>query len=187
MEVSGSSPLSPTPENQPSQRLDPGPPRVRVETPVGFSQAPFHTTNGCGQTSAVIRVRDLRKTYVFPEREAGLRASVRGLFRRRSREVAAVDTISFDIAAGEVVGFLGPNGAGKTTTLKMLSGLLYPTCGEATVLGHVPWRREKSYLRRITLVMGQRNQLIWDIPAADSFELNRAVYRIPMVSYPGDP
>jgi ABC-2 type transport system ATP-binding protein len=92
--------------------------------------------------------------------------------------VRAVDAISFEIEPGEVVGFLGPNGAGKTTTLKMLSGLLYPTSGEATVLGHSPSKRDKELLRRITLVMGNRNQLQWDLPALDSFELNRAIYRI---------
>jgi ABC-2 type transport system ATP-binding protein len=127
----------------------------------------------------VIRVRDLRKTFRVPEREAGLRASLKSLFRRTHRDVHAVAGVSFDIAPGEVVGFLGPNGAGKTTTLKMLSGLLYPTSGEAAVLGHTPQRREKDYLRQITLVMGNRNQLQWDIPAADSFEMNRAIYRIP--------
>jgi ABC-2 type transport system ATP-binding protein len=104
---------------------------------------------------------------------------VKSLVRRRTREVKAVDGVSFDIAPGEVVGFLGPNGAGKTTTLKMLSGLLYPTDGEALVLGHVPSKRERDFLRRITLVMGNRNQLQWDLPALDSFELNRAIYRIP--------
>jgi ABC-2 type transport system ATP-binding protein len=127
----------------------------------------------------VIRVRDLRKSYSVPEREAGLRASVRALWRRQTKEVVAVDGISFDVAPGEVVGFLGPNGAGKTTTLKMLSGLLYPSGGEVAVLGYVPWRREKDYLRQMTLVMGQRNQLVWDIPVADSYQLNRAIYRIP--------
>ena len=127
----------------------------------------------------VIRVRDLHKTFRVPEREAGLRASLKSLFRRTHRDVHAVAGVSFDIAPGEVVGFLGPNGAGKTTTLKMLSGLLYPTSGEAVVLGHTPQRREKDYLRQITLVMGNRNQLQWDIPAADSFEMNRAIYRIP--------
>jgi ABC-2 type transport system ATP-binding protein len=90
-----------------------------------------------------------------------------------------VDAISFEIPHGEIVGFLGPNGAGKTTTLKMLSGLLYPTGGDARVLGHVPSKREREFLRRITLVMGNRNQLQWDLPALDSFELNRAIYRIP--------
>jgi ABC-2 type transport system ATP-binding protein len=127
----------------------------------------------------VIRVRELRKTFRVPEREAGLRASLASLFRRTHRDVHAVAGVSFDIASGEVVGFLGPNGAGKTTTLKMLSGLLYPTSGEATVLGSTPSRREKDYLRQITLVMGNRNQLQWDIPALDSFEMNRAIYRIP--------
>ncbi len=130
-----------------------------------------------------IRVRDLRKTYDVPERESGLRASARSLFRRQTKEVVAVSGISFEMAPGEVVGFLGPNGAGKTTTLKMLSGLLYPSAGEATVLGHVPWDREKAYLRQMTLVMGQRNQLVWDIPVADSYELNRAIYRIPEGEY----
>src|SRR6266540_6192839 len=128
---------------------------------------------------AAIAVRDLRKTYVVAEREAGLVASVRSLVRRRTREIAAVDGISFGVEPGEVVGFLGPNGAGKTTTLKMLSGLLYPSGGEAKVLGHIPSRREKEYLRRITLVMGNRNQLQWDLPAVDSFEMNRAVFAIP--------
>ncbi len=130
-----------------------------------------------------IHIQNLRKVYVVSEREAGLGAAVRSLVRRKSREVAAVDGISFDVAAGEVVGFLGPNGAGKTTTLKMLSGLLYPSDGEASVLGHVPSRREKAFLRQITLVMGQRNQLAWDIPASDSFELNRVIYRIPLAEY----
>ena len=95
----------------------------------------------------------------------------------------AVDGISFEIGPGEVVGFLGPNGAGKTTTLKMLSGLLHPTSGEARVLGHVPSKRERDFLRRITLVMGNRNQLQWDLPALDSFELNRAIYRIPRADF----
>ena len=131
----------------------------------------------------VMRVRDLRKTYDVPERGSGLRASVGSLFRRQTKEVVAVDGISFDVTPGEVVGFLGPNGAGKTTTLKMLSGLLYPSGGEATVLGHVPWQRERAYLRQMTLVMGQRNQLVWDIPVADSFELNRAIYRIPQAEF----
>jgi ABC-2 type transport system ATP-binding protein len=125
-----------------------------------------------------IRVADLHKAFLVPEREAGLRAAMRSLVRRTTREVRAVDTISFEIAPGEVVGFLGPNGAGKTTTLKMLSGLLYPTSGEARVLGHVPSKRERDFLSRITLVMGNRNQLQWDLPALDSFELNRAIYRI---------
>jgi ABC-2 type transport system ATP-binding protein len=130
------------------------------------------------ESPADVRVTDLSKTFAVPEREAGLRAAVRSLFHRRMRAVRAVDAISFEIEPGEVVGFLGPNGAGKTTTLKMLSGLLYPTSGQASVLGFVPSRREKDFLRGITLVMGNRNQLQWDLPALDSFELNRAIYRL---------
>jgi ABC-2 type transport system ATP-binding protein len=126
-----------------------------------------------------VSVAKLNKTFLVPEREAGLREAVKSLVRRKHREVRAVDDIDFEIPHGEIVGFLGPNGAGKTTTLKMLSGLLYPTSGEALVLGHVPSRRRRDFLRRITLVMGNRNQLQWDLPALDSFELNRAVYRIP--------
>jgi ABC-2 type transport system ATP-binding protein len=134
-------------------------------------------------TNSAIRIGDLRKTYRVSEREAGIRASLGSLVRRKSREVAAVDGISFTVAPGEIVGFLGPNGAGKTTTLKMLSGLLYPDGGEVEVLGFTPWRRERAFLRQIALVMGNRNQLAWDIPAADSFELNRAIYRIPHDAY----
>jgi viologen exporter family transport system ATP-binding protein len=128
--------------------------------------------------AGVVHVSELTKVFRVAEREAGLRASLRSLVARKWREVRAVDAISFDIEPGEVVGFLGPNGAGKTTTLKMLSGLLYPTSGEVTVLGHVPSKRERDYLRRMTLVMGNRNQLQWDLPALDSFELNRAIYRL---------
>ena len=126
-----------------------------------------------------IRVEGLAKTFRVPEREGGLRASLRSLVRRTTRDVVAVDGIDFAVQPGEVVGFLGPNGAGKTTTLKMLSGLLFPTAGDGRVLGHVPSRREHAFLRRITLVMGNRNQLQWDLPALDSYEMNRAIYRIP--------
>ncbi|HEY2071950.1 MAG TPA: ATP-binding cassette domain-containing protein [Gaiellaceae bacterium] len=129
--------------------------------------------------AGVVQVDGLTKVFRVAEREAGLRASLSSLVARKWREVHAVDGVSFEIAAGEVVGFLGPNGAGKTTTLKMLSGLLYPSGGEMRVLGHVPSRRERDYLRRMTLVMGNRNQLQWDLPALDSFELNRAIYRLP--------
>lgn len=128
---------------------------------------------------SVIQVRELRKSYFVPEREAGLMAAFRSLINRKTREIKAVAGITFDIAPGEMVGFLGPNGAGKTTSLKMLSGLLHPTGGSGTVLGHTPSKRERAYLTQMTLVMGQRNQLIWDIPAADSYELNRAMYAIP--------
>lgn len=134
-------------------------------------------------TAPAIRLRDVRKTYRVTEREPGLRAALASLVHRRKSDVRAVDGITFDLAPGEIVGFLGPNGAGKTTTLKMLSGLLHPTSGELSVLGYVPWKRDRAFLRRITLVMGQRNQLVWDIPAADSFDLNRAIYRIPAADY----
>ena len=127
---------------------------------------------------SVIHVRELTKVFKVAEREPGLRAAAKSLFHRETRDVRAVDAVSFEIGPGEVVGFLGPNGAGKTTTLKMLSGLLFPTSGEARVLDHVPSRREKDYLRQMTLVMGNRNQLQWDLPAMDSFELNRAIYRL---------
>jgi ABC-2 type transport system ATP-binding protein len=132
---------------------------------------------------SVVHVNELTKIFKVPEREPGLRAAAKALVRRTTREVHAVEAISFDIEPGEVVGFLGPNGAGKTTTLKMLAGLLYPTSGEARVLGHVPSRREKDYLRRMTMVMGNRNQLQWDIPALDSFELYRAIYRLRREDY----
>ncbi|MCC6727850.1 MAG: ATP-binding cassette domain-containing protein [Chthonomonadales bacterium] len=126
-----------------------------------------------------IRVDDLSKTYRVTDREAGVGASLKSLFRRRYREVHAVQGVTFRVEPGEIVGFLGPNGAGKTTTLKVLSGLLHPTGGEATVLGHVPWRRERDLLRNLSLVMGNRNQLVWDIPAMESFLVNQAIYEIP--------
>jgi ABC-2 type transport system ATP-binding protein len=144
----------------------------------------LHAGSVCWRVVAgVVEVEELTKVFRVPEREAGLRASLRGLVNRTWREVRAVDAISFSIEAGEVVGFLGPNGAGKTTTLKMLSGLLFPTSGEGRVLGHVPSKRERDYLRRMTLVMGNRNQLQWDLPALDSFELNRAIYRLPRADF----
>src|SRR5919108_6125042 len=130
-------------------------------------------------SETTVHVADLVKVFSVPEREGGLWSAAKSLVRRKSREVRAVDGITFDIEPGEIVGFLGPNGAGKTTTLKMLSGLLYTTSGEATVLGFTPSRRQKDFLRQITLVMGNRNQLQWDLPALDSYELNRAIYRLP--------
>ncbi|MCA9086969.1 MAG: ATP-binding cassette domain-containing protein, partial [Planctomycetaceae bacterium] len=131
----------------------------------------------------VIILDHLSKTYLVPERDAGVMAAARSLVQRRHREIKAVDRVSFQVDSGEVVGFLGPNGAGKTTTLKMLSGLLHPTAGVGRVLDFEPWQRQRDFLKVITLVMGQRNQLNWDIPASDSFELNRVIYRVPPTQY----
>lgn len=130
-----------------------------------------------------ILVEKISKTYKVPEREGGFGAAVRSFFKRKYKDVKAVQEVNFKIAQGEIVGFLGPNGAGKTTTLKMLSGLLHPTGGDAHVLGFTPWQLQPEYLRSMTLVMGQRNRLSWDIPAADSFLLNQAIYRIPEDEY----
>lgn len=130
-----------------------------------------------------IEVNLLTKTYQVPEREAGFKASIQGFFHRKYRAVQAVQKVSFNIEPGKIVGFLGPNGAGKTTTLKMLSGLLHPSSGSAKVLGFTPWQRKPEFLQAMTLVMGQRSRLSWDIPAADSFLLIQAVYHIPEAEY----
>ena len=131
----------------------------------------------------MISVRALHKHYRVHQREPGLGAAIASLVRRRYETVRAVDGIDFEIAAGERVGFLGPNGAGKTTTLKVLAGLLHPTSGDARVDGHEPRRREEAFLREITLVLGQKQQLIWDLPPSETFELNRAVYGVPRAAY----
>lgn len=128
---------------------------------------------------SAIRVRDLSKSYRVAVKQPGLRGALRHLFKREHREIAAVQSVSFDVEPGEVVGFLGANGAGKTTTLKMLTGLVRPTSGEATVAGQVPFERKRAFLHGITLVMGQKQQLLWDLPALDSLEVNAAVYEIP--------
>ncbi|MEW5739449.1 MAG: ATP-binding cassette domain-containing protein [Myxococcota bacterium] len=127
----------------------------------------------------MIRVRGLQKHYRVHKRPPGLAAAVRALFKRQYTWVKAVDGVDFDIKSGERVGFLGPNGAGKTTTLKILSGLLHPTAGEVAVDGHTPRKREVALLKKIMLVMGQKQQLLWDLPPAETFELNRAIYDVP--------
>ena len=131
----------------------------------------------------MIRVQALSKLFRVPVRESTARSVIRSLFRRSYRPVRAVNEVSFDIAAGEIVGFLGPNGAGKTTTLKMLSGLLIPTSGSARVLGHTPWERRKGYLSQIAMVLGNKSQLTWDIPPGDTFEVLRAIYSVPRLAY----
>jgi ABC-2 type transport system ATP-binding protein len=125
-----------------------------------------------------IETRQLTKVYRTYKKQPGLAGAVRGLFRREHEEVRAVDGVSFAIEEGEFVGFLGPNGAGKTTVLKMLSGLLNPTSGTASVLGFTPWQRKDAMKRQISLLMGQKNALWWDLPARESLELNRAIYGI---------
>ncbi len=125
-----------------------------------------------------IDVQNLTKVYRVYSKREGLLGSIGGLFRREYREVRAVDGISFEIDEGEMVAFLGPNGAGKTTTLKLLSGLIHPSSGSATVHGFVPWQRSNEYRRRFALVMGQKNQLWWDLPAQESFRLHKEIYRV---------
>jgi ABC-2 type transport system ATP-binding protein len=132
---------------------------------------------------SVIEIRGLKKSYRVYQKKEGLWAALRGLFRREYREVQAVRGIDLDVEEGEFVAFLGPNGAGKTTTLKLLSGVINPTAGSARVLGFVPWQRDNAYRRRFALVMGQKNQLWWDLPAAESFRLHQQIYRIDPEQY----
>lgn len=132
---------------------------------------------------AVISVKHLSKYYQVHQKEPGLGGSIRSLFNRKYYDVKAVNDVSFEIAEGELVGFIGPNGAGKTTTLKTLSGLLYPTKGEVSVLGYTPWKRQPEFQKQFALVMGQKNQLWWDLPAIESFILNREIYEVPKAQY----
>src|SRR5688572_23955429 len=128
---------------------------------------------------SAIEVNALTKTFRTYKKQPGFRGAIRGLFKREYESVSAVDKVSFQIEPGQLVGFLGPNRAGKTTTLKMLAGLLYPIGGEAKVLGHVPWERADAYRRQFALLLGQKNQLWWDLPARESLELNAKIYGIP--------
>lgn len=132
---------------------------------------------------AIISVKHLSKYYQVHQKEPGLGGSIKSLFNRKYYDVKAVDNVSFDIEEGELIGFIGPNGAGKTTTLKTLSGLLYPTKGEVSVLGYTPWKRQPEFQKQFALVMGQKNQLWWDLPAIESFILNREIYEVPKAQY----
>lgn len=130
-----------------------------------------------------ISVSRLKKYYQVHEKEPGVLGSIKSLFKRKYKDVKAVDGISFEIEKGELVGFIGPNGAGKTTTLKCLSGLLYPTSGEISVLDFNPWERKSEFLKQIALVMGQKNQLWWDLPPMETFTLNKEIYEIPQKQF----
>ena len=133
--------------------------------------------------SSIIVADHLSKFYSVHQKEPGFAGTMRSFFKRKYHQVKAVNDVSFSIERGEMVGFLGPNGAGKTTTLKVLSGLLYPTSGRAEVLGFIPNERHSAYLKQFTLVMGQKNQLIWDLPAIETFLVNKAIYEIPNDQY----
>jgi ABC-2 type transport system ATP-binding protein len=128
---------------------------------------------------SIIIAQNLSKSYSVAIKEPGIKATINHFFQRKYRNIKAVEDVSFEISPGEIVGFLGPNGAGKTTTLKMLTGLIHPTSGQVRVAGRVPFSRQEGFLQQITLVMGQKQQLIWDLPAIDSLKINAAVYNIP--------
>jgi len=131
------------------------------------------------ENSPIISIKNLTKQFKIYHKQPGLVGSLKSLFNRKYETKTAVNSVSFEINQGELVGFIGPNGAGKTTTLKMLSGLLYPTSGEVSVLGFTPWQRKEAFQKQFSLVMGQKNQLWWDLPAMESFLLNKAIYEIP--------
>ena len=131
----------------------------------------------------VIEVKNLKKYYRVHQKEPGLAGSIKSLFHRKYYDAKAVDGVSFSIDEGELIGFIGPNGAGKTTTLKVLSGLLYPTSGHVSVLGYIPWDRKPAFQKQFSLVMGQKNQLWWDLPAMESFILNKEIYEVPQAQY----
>lgn len=131
----------------------------------------------------IIQVQNLSKTYEYYRKKAGLTGSFFSLLKREKLKIEAVKNISFNVSEGELVGFLGPNGAGKTTTLKILSGILYPTAGEVKVIGYTPWNRKPEYQKQFAIVMGQKNQLWWDLPAQETFLLNKEIYEIPDDKY----
>src|SRR5881409_2289506 len=133
--------------------------------------------------SSIVTAERLSKTFQVKVRDPGLRGALRALFRPRYRDVLAVRDVTFQVERGEIVAFLGPNGAGKTTTLKMLTGLLYPTAGRAHVAGFTPWDGGSAFKRRIALVLGNKQQLLWDLPAEETFQLNQAIYAIPPADY----
>lgn len=126
----------------------------------------------------VIKVDNLKKNFNYYKKDEGLRNSIKNFFGRKKLVKEAVKDISFEIEKGEIVGFLGPNGAGKTTTLKMLSGILYPTSGKVDILGYTPWKRNKEFKKNFSIIMGQKNQLWWDLPANESFYLNKCIYEL---------
>src|SRR5436190_15448007 len=130
-----------------------------------------------------ISVQGLTKSFRTYKKQPGFMGAVKGLFRRKYEQTVAVKGVNFTVEEGELVGFLGPNGAGKTTTLKMLAGLLFPTRGAASVLGYTPWERDDGYRRQFALLLGQKNQLWWDLPALESLELNAKIYGIPAASF----
>jgi ABC-2 type transport system ATP-binding protein len=134
-------------------------------------------------SAPAILVEHLTRTFTTHTKQPGLSGAIKGLFHREYITKTAVEDLNFSIEPGEFVGFLGPNGAGKTTTLKILSGVLHPSSGEARVMGYVPWKREPEFQRRFSLVLGQKNQLWWDLPAYDSFQLNRDIYDVPEADF----
>ena len=131
------------------------------------------------KANPVIQVEKLAKKFPYHRKEPGLRGSFKSFFHRETLQRIAVNDISFEVEEGEVVGFIGPNGAGKTTTMKMLAGVLYPTTGRASVLGHIPQQRKDEFLKQIAFVMGQKNSLFWELPAMELFLLHRDIYEIP--------
>lgn len=149
------------------------------EMPVGYHGQP----EKFWKKRTMIEVRDICKSYKVAKRDAGFRAACRSLFHKEYEKIQALDRISFSIEEGEMVGYIGPNGAGKSSTIKILSGILTPDSGECTVDGRIPWKNRIDHVRQIGVVFGQRSQLWWDVPVADSFELLKDIYQIPEAAY----